>query len=132
MESIKYKISLIIHGDIGEYEDLAILNNYGVVKYRKKGELVSKVLPRLENDTFSFVYEVSEYSEEKLNGFFDIMKLIDINKYKAKGCDINIRLYIQSDYAQVQFVLPQNIIHRIEELGLDLYVSVLSWGGVDE
>lgn len=132
MESIRYSISLIIHGDIGTHPDLDILKNYGIVEYRKKGELISKVLPRLEHDAFSFTYKVSEYSEEELNVFFDSMKLIDICKYKNKGCDVNIRLFIQSEYAQIQFSLPQKIIHRIEELGLDLYVSILSWGGVED
>ncbi len=107
------------------------LEKFGIVKKHRKGEILTKVRPELERDVISFAYNVSEFSEKELDEFFNIIKSIDIEKYKKRGCEVRIRLYIQSDYAQIYFGLSENIISKVNALGVFLEVSIFSLGGED-
>lgn len=132
MESIESNISFIIYGDINEneIEKFNELQKYGEVRFRKKGDIISCALPAVERDMVSFTYKLSEQMEE-LNFFCKIVESLNISKYKQKGYKVCLRLYIQSDYAQIQFCLPNKILQMIEKLKLDLDISILSWGGID-
>ena len=43
-------------------------------------------------------------------------------------CQVSLRLYVQSDYAQVNYILTAGTLGLLAELGLPLEVSTLSWG----
>ena len=49
-------------------------------------------------------------------------------KALAARCQVTLRLYVQSDYAQVNYLLSEGTLKRLAELGLPLEVSTLSWG----
>lgn len=43
-------------------------------------------------------------------------------------CKVSLRLYVQSDYAHVNYVLTAGTLQRLAGLGLPLEVSTISWG----
>ena len=49
-----------------------------------------------------------------------------------KNTCIYMKCYVQSDYAQINFTLSTRTLYRIAQLGIDLEVSILSWGGVKD
>ena len=42
-----------------------------------------------------------------------------------------IYCYVQSDYAQVNYVISSEVIKKISLLDLNLKISLLSWGGAE-
>ena len=56
----------------------------------------------------------------------------DFLKNLSKNSCIYIKCYVQSDYAQVNYVLSAQTLSKIAQLGIDLEISVLSWGGVKD
>lgn len=51
-----------------------------------------------------------------------------LKKLNQKAC-IYIKCYVQSDYAQIYYTLSAMTLNKIAQLGIDLDISILSWGG---
>ena len=122
-----FNISLIIKGTINKVEELDILKKYGKVMFCKKGNHISRLTFPLEQDFFKFTYTLKENYENDLKKFADIIKGLDLHEYK--NCDLKLRIYIQSFNAQIMLLLSKNMIEVLHNLGLDVEISILSWGG---
>ena len=47
-----------------------------------------------------------------------------------ESCTVTLRLYIQSDYAQIAYCLSPETMGKLVALGMPLSISSLSWGEV--
>ena len=127
--------SLIITGDNLNLDLIAETLKIEVTEKRRKGEIFNRVIGEVQRDFIRF--------DEKMNGKYNpdkiLVKLLnklmdneDFLKNLSKNSCIYIKCYIQSDYAQVNYVLSAQTLSKIAQLGIDLEISVLSWGGVKD
>ena len=127
-DDIDVSCSLMIYGKEIELTEFIKLQQYGKLKLTKSG--VGRNLT--DNDVLSFRYTISGCMEEEMCKFIDIVKYLDFEKYKKKGYEIYIRIFVQSVMAQMYFELSHSVIEKLNELNLDVAFSVFSWGGVDD
>lgn len=69
---------------------------------------------------------------EKLNDLFD--KLCEraeyINQLVKRYEDVNVTIYIRSEFAQIGYFLPNYIIRKMVHLNCDIHFDILSSGKV--
>jgi hypothetical protein len=127
--------SLIITGDKLELDLIAETLKIEVSEKRRRGEIFNRVIGEVQRDFIRF--------DEKMNGKYNPDKILatllnklmdneDFLKNLSKNSSIYIKCYVQSDYAQVNYVLSAKTLNKIVQLGIDLEISVLSWGGVKD
>lgn len=127
--------SLIITGDKLELDLIAETLKIEVSEKRRRGEIFNRVIGEVQRDFIRF--------DEKMNGKYNPDKILvtllnklmdneDFLKNLSKNSNIYIKCYVQSDYAQVNYVLSAKTLNKIVQLGIDLEISVLSWGGVKD
>lgn len=127
--------SLIIKGDdinIGQVGDKLELTPTRVVR---KGEVMSSVVGPSPCASWSYDIHVSDDRPP----YFAVDELLTILLPKrsfledlSQSHDVSLRLYIQSDLAQISFDLPIRVIRRLADMGLRVEFSILSWGGVED
>jgi hypothetical protein len=106
------------------------LSLYGKVVLRHKGDIISKVCPPLDHDYFCFEYQLKESIEESLCSFQKIINETELySRYKNK---LKLRIYIQSLEAQMYLFLSRNAVRILNDLNLDIEISILSWGEVKD
>lgn len=125
-----FNISLIINGTINDVKKLNILKKYGRVMFCQKGTHISRLVSPLEQDFFKFTYTFKENYEKDLKEFADIIKNINLQEYTKY--DLRLRIYIQSFDAQIFLLLSKEMIQVFYDIGLDVEVSILSWGEVND
>ena len=120
-------VSLIIKGEITEDQvrELTFLSRSGKISFRNKGEIISRVVPPLDMNVFTFTFDLC--GEDDISRFISIINDLDTDKLKENN-DVRLRLFLQSDNAQVYFLLPQDVIQAVAGLNIDMEISVLSWG----
>lgn len=127
--------SLIITGNKLELDLIAETLKIEVSEKRRRGEIFNRVIGEVQRDFIRF--------DEKMNGKYNPDKILatllnklmdneDFLKNLSKNSSIYIKCYVQSDYAQVNYVLSAKTLNKIVQLGIDLEISVLSWGGVKD
>lgn len=120
-------ISLIIKGEVTEdhFHNLNFLSRVGKISFHNKGEIISRVVPPLDRNVFTFTFDLC--SEDDISRFISIINDLNTDKLKENN-DVKLRLFLQSDNAQIYFLFPQNVIQAIAGLNIDMEISVLSWG----
>lgn len=125
--------SLIITGDKLDFDFIEDTLKIKASEKRKKGEIVNKIIGEMESDFIRFTEKMNgQYNPDKtLNNLLD--KLINyeafLKKLSESAC-IYIRCYVQSDYAQIHYILSATTLSKITQLGIDIDFSIFSWGGV--
>ena len=128
--------SLLIKGkDILNFDDI---NNNLKIKassVMKKGEIRSKIVGAIQNDIW--IYEIKAANDENLNTILEklLKTLKPVKNYISKlnfSQNVCIRCHIQSNDAQIYFLVSPSIISNLAELKLPIEVSILSWGEVDD
>lgn len=102
----------------------------------KKGENITfrngkKSKQKAQNDVIIYEFKAKNGEDfydtirRKIRDFLQYKKYIRLirNRYY-----ISLRLSLTSDYAQMYFELPIDIIENINELGINLELSILSFG----
>ncbi|MFD2117634.1 DUF4279 domain-containing protein [Paenibacillus yanchengensis] len=126
--------SLLIRGEGLDKE--SIDNNLKITHtgYIIKGQSIkhSKITAPKDVWTYEMKFQQDEKPSTVLRNL--IMKLIPVKNYlyDDKFEDICIRMYLQSEWAQMYFDLSAAIIKVLAELNIRFEVSILSWGGVQE
>lgn len=127
--------SLIITGDNLDLDLIEDTLNIKASEKQKKGEIFNSIIGEVQYDFIRF--------DEKMYGKYNpnetliilLNKLIENKNFlkdlSKKAC-IYIKCYVQSDYAQVNYMLSPNALNKIAQLGLGLQISILSWGGVKD
>ena len=127
--------SLIVEGDNLDLDLIEKTLKMEASKKRKKGEIVNDIIGEMKNDSIRFDEKtMGEYNPDKTM-FALINKLMD-NKTFIKDLSnrahIYLVCYVQSDYAMIDYTLSAKTLNVINELGVDLEISIFSWGGVKD
>lgn len=123
----KTNISLVVKGEITEddFQDLRFLSKFGKISFRRKGERISRVVPPLDMNVFTFTFDLCEKSD--VLDFLSIINGLSLDKLKMNN-DVRLRLYLQSNSAQIYFMFSKSVIQDVANLNIDMEISVLSWG----
>ncbi|WP_138753543.1 DUF4279 domain-containing protein [Paenibacillus sinopodophylli] len=123
--------SLLIRGDDLNKESISNGLNLNPTNYILKGQQIKKTKFKAPKDIWT--YEVKLVNEELPNTVLYnlISKLKHSKNYIINTSfeDICIRLYLQSDLAQIYFDIEPNVLKELAELKIRFEVSILSWGG---
>ena len=106
-------------------------------KVIKKGQMVGRI-KNIEAPYDIWIYEISiEDSENTFNGLSLLLNdLLPYSRFikeaKVKYGNISINCYIRSDYGQIGFRLSNEIIMKLESIGLCLDFHIFSYGAVKD
>ena len=123
----KTNISLIIKGEVTDnhFNNLNFLSTVGKIRFRSKGETISRVVPPLDTNVFTFTFDL--HNESDMFNFISIINELNLDKLKENN-DVKLRIFLQSNNAQVYLPLSRNVIQAIANLNIDMEISILSWG----
>ena len=127
--------SLIIKGDNLDLDLIAETLEITVSEKRKKGEIINSIIGEIQYDFIRFNEKLGgKYNPEKtLTTLVD--KLMNhemfLKNLSTDAC-IYLKCFVQSDYAQIDYVLSSKTLNKISQLGIDLEISIFSWGGVED
>ena len=130
-----FTCSLIIRGMELDFENISREIQVQPTRMGRKGEPSGKGNRIFPNDFWS--YEIEADGNSMADEIFNQLLLM-LAPMKAflqslqAVSEVCIRLFVQSDYAQIGFDIQPVTIVKLAELGLRLEVSILSWGGVDD
>ena len=99
-----------------------------------KGEVLNR-LPLIEAPADEWVYTVPltepEGTDAEWNSLLSHLESrADALAALRESCTVTLRLYIQSDYAQIAYRLSPETMGKLVALGMPLSISSLSWGEV--
>lgn len=121
--------SLVIRGeDINKQEIQQKLMMNSLPLPRK-----SKIL-LIKNDALIFGFDFD--NQDKFFSSFEVLynKFIgeaDFFKSIIKKHNVVLRLYIQSEDAQIYFNFPSTFFEKVTEMGVNMELSIFSWGMVE-
>ena len=128
------RFSLIIHGEGLPMEDLEARLGLKATRVIRKGEVLNR-LPLIEAAADEWVYTVPLTEPDGTDTHWNSL----LSHLEARGevlaalrssFRVTLRLYIQSDYAQIAYCLMPETMGKLVALGLPLSISSLSWGEV--
>lgn len=127
--------SLIITGENLDFDLIEKNLKIKVSEKWKKGQLINVVVGESKKDFIRF----NKKMEMKLNPNQTLNLLLD-NLLRSekflldlkKESEMYIKCYVQSDYAQINYVLSPEVLIKIVKLGIELEICVISWGKVED
>ena len=128
------RFSLIIHGDDLPMEDIEAKLGLRATRVIRKGEVLNR-LPLIEAPADEWVYTVPLTDPEGTDAEWNSL-LSHLESRSAalaalrESSTVTLRLYIQSDYAQIAYCLSPETMGKLVALGMPLSISSLSWGEV--
>ena len=127
--------SLIVEGNNLDLDLIEKTLRIEAWKKWKKGEIINDIIGKIEKDFIRF----NEKTEGKYNPDETMTALInklmenkEFIKELSKKAYICLVCYVQSDYAMIGYTLSAKTLNMINELGVDLEISIFSWGGVKD
>ena len=98
------------------------------------GEVLNR-LPLIEAPADEWVYTVSLTDPEGTDAEWNSLLSHLTSRKEAlaalrESCSVTLRLYVQSDYAQIAYCLSPETMGKLVALGMPLSISSLSWGEV--
>lgn len=133
--SITGSWTLKISGEKIDFREIESQIGVKATRIMRKGEIVSRVNGPSQRDfciferCFADQGEINRASDELLSLLKPHAEYI---KGLANDLDITIKLYIQSEYAQIGILLPHGTISKLAEMAFDIELSILSWGNVKD
>ena len=127
--------SLIVTGEDLDFSLIEGTLKIAASERRKKGEIVNSVIGGMQNDFIRFDEKVSgKYNPNKtLKSLLDKLMMNEVFlKDLSLRASVFITCYVQSDYAQINYVLSAKTLNKIARLGIGMEISVFSWGGVKD
>jgi len=128
-----FDVSLIVESEKESIYDAIKILGFTEYKIIEKGKLISRALPCSEVNSYIYTQtcDEPEMYQKALLTFLEIIKekKDDINFLKTKY-NIYLKVFCQSDYAQMQFELLPEAFKAMYEIGLKCEFSILSWGEV--
>ncbi len=126
------RFALILTGEQVPMDEAETLLELKPTRVIRKGEIINR-LPEIAAATDEWVHGIPLYhpmdEEPELNELLGHLcqRKAALGRLRAR-CGVTLRLYVQSDYAQMTYQLVPETLQRLVELGLPLEVSSLSWG----
>ncbi len=128
-----WELSLMVSGENVDFD--AVSSDLGLASTdtRTKGELLNK-LPPIVCEQDCWAYEIELANNEGLDPrMHALLQQLEKNgpalARLRERYDVILRLYVQSEYAQIFYRLMPDTLARLAGIGLPLEVSVVSWGG---
>lgn len=99
----------------------------------RKGDVLNRLpLMTAENDEWAHTIELTnaESTDTALNDLLAqiIVHTGELKVFAERGIKVQLRMYVQSDYAQMSYRLMPETLSRLVATGLPLEVSSMSWG----
>ena len=128
------RFSLIIEGDGLPIEEISKTLELEPTHVIRKGDILNR-LPLIEaaDDEWTYTVPLSSPNgvDTQLNHLLaELILHQEAVADLARNWRITLRLFVQSDYAQIAYRLMPETLQRLVALGLPLDVSSLSWGEV--
>ncbi len=112
--------------------DFIEIENNLIVKPSKKyhrGALVSKVIGENQFDVFIIEEKINE-STAPNEALDKLIALLDLSgEYLEKLsliADLKVKCYVQSDFAQVNFILSPSVLTRLANMKIEFEISIIS------
>lgn len=129
------RFSLLLHGDELPMEEIEQMLGLKAVRVLRKGDVVNQ-LPLIKAETDEWIYTIPlvapEGEDAGLNQLLShLAQHGEVLKQLQQRYGVELRMYVQSDYAQMAYSLMPETLSKLAELSLPLSVSSLSWGEFD-
>ena len=127
------RFSLILEGADLPVEEIGQILSIQPTKIICKGDVLNKLpLMIAEHDEWAHTIDLtnSQNTDTALNDLLAqiILRTGDLKDMETKGISVKLRLYVQSDYAQMSYRLMPETLSRLVATGLPLDVTSMSWG----
>lgn len=125
-------LSLIISGESLDFEKIQKMLELEPSDIRHKGEMLNK-LPPVISEQDVWIHELELYENEGLDPRMqNLLQVLEASSRALQAfcadCDVVLRLYVKSEYAQIFYRFVPDTLRRLAAIGLPLEVSVVSWG----
>ena len=104
----------------------------GKERYHSGDVLNRMPMMTAENDEWAHTIELTnaESTDTALNDLLAqiIVHTGELKAFAERGIKVQLRMYVQSDYAQMSYRLMPETLSRLVATGLPLEVSSMSWG----
>ena len=127
------RFSLILEGVDLPVEQIEKTLNIQPTQIIRKGDVLNKLpLMIAECDEWGRTIDLtnSQDTDTALNDLLAqiILQASALKAFADQGISVKLRLYVQSDYAQMSYRLMPETLSRLVATGLPLEVSSMSWG----
>lgn len=128
------RFSLIVQGDGLDVDRIESSLGLKATRMIRKGEELNR-LPLVVAPEDEWVYAISLTEPEGTDGEWNALlsrlqeRREQLNALK-QTYQVTLRMYVQSDYAQMAYQLMPETMEKVVAIGLPLNVSSLSWGEV--
>ena len=128
------RFSLIVQGDGLDVNRIESSLGLKATRMIRKGEELNR-LPLVVAPEDEWVYAISLTEPEGTDGEWNALlsrlqeRREQLNALK-QTYQVTLRMYVQSDYAQMAYQLMPETMEKVVAIGLPLNVSSLSWGEV--
>lgn len=129
------RFSLILEGNDLPAADIEKALNIQPTHIVRKGDVLNKLpLMIAECDEWGHTIDLtnSQNTDTALNDLLAqiILHTGELKGFAEQGISVKLRLYVQSDYAQMSYRLMPETLSRLVATGLPLEVSSMSWGEI--
>lgn len=132
--TVPWVLSLMINGDGLDFAAIERDLSLRATDTRTKGELLNK-LPPIVSEEDCWLYEIELHdntgTDPRMHALLSALETSHdaLAALRAKN-EVILRLYVQSDYAQIFYRLMPDTLSSLARIGLPLEVSMVSWGGL--
>ena len=126
------RFSLLLHGDELPMEEIEAKLGLKATRTLHKGEAINR-LPLIEANADEWMHTISLTAPQETDaGLNELLTHLaernDVLKQLQEKYVIELRMYVQSDYAQMAYSLMPETLQKLATFGLPLSISSLSWG----
>ena len=126
------RFSLMIRGETLSTKELEQGLGLAATSLVRKGELLNR-LPRIEAADDLWVHEIPlSAPDDTDSGLNDLLEQLLAHRTflleQAKTKQVTLRLYVRSSRAHITYSLMPETLQKLNEIGLPLELSSLSWG----
>ena len=129
------RFSLVLEGTELPVEEIGRKLNLQPTRVIRKGDVLNRLpLMVAEQDEWAHTIDLTnaENTDTALNDLLAqlIVNAAALRAFAESGMSVKLRLYVQSDYAQMSYRLMPETLSRLVATGLPLEVTSTSWGEI--
>lgn len=126
------RFSLILRGESLQVESIEQALALKASRVIRRGEVLNRI-PLIEAAQDEWIHSIELVTPEGVDeGWNALLSHLEARRDAVQAlkaqCEVSLRLYIQSDYAQMAYSLEADTLRKLVSLELPLSVSSLSWG----
>ncbi|MDR1616631.1 MAG: DUF4279 domain-containing protein [Syntrophomonadaceae bacterium] len=128
--------SLIIRGKNLNFDKIQEKLKITPTSISKEGkDYNSKILEPLKHDVWIYEIEFDENKDSKQALEELLVAIKPVKRHLLEldlSANVQIRWYVQTDYAQIYYEIPPKLLKMLSDMELKLEISILSWGGIKD